>query len=316
MGNTSATVRHYDAETARRGVFRHLLPLPGYPKLIWEHRFMVANFFRRELLGRFRGSVLGIFWVLVQPVFMFAVYFMVFGMLFGNWKWGMPPDPGFALYLFSGMIAFQALIEGTSGACTVVVGNSNLVKKVAFPSELLPVPGVMVAMTVYLVGAGVCLIAGLLTSIFMPPGLLQPGPMLLLLPLVMLVQFVMTLGIGLLLANLQVFARDVNHLWRIIGMAWMFLSPVFWFPFMMREKFAGMGGWFADLFFALNPAYPLLQANRIVLGAVDSEVVGRGVVRFGNFWGELGVASLWALFFLALGYSVFMSRRHKFADLV
>jgi lipopolysaccharide transport system permease protein len=158
----------YSAETARHTVLASLLPVAGYPLMIWRHRYLVHNFFRRDLLGRFRGSSLGLFWVLVHPIVMFVVYYLVFGYLFGNPKTGNAPTPDYALYLFSGVIAFTALNEGITRSCTCVVDNGNLVKKVAFPSELLPVPLIMVSLVVYLVGALVCVCVGLTYGVLAP----------------------------------------------------------------------------------------------------------------------------------------------------
>jgi len=306
-------VKTYSAETARHTVLASLVPVVRYPLEIWRHRYLVHNFFRRELLGRFRGSSLGLFWVLVHPIVMFAVYYLVFGYLFGNPKTGVGPGREYALYLFSGVIAFTALNEGVTRSCTCVVDNGNLVKKVAFPSELLPVPLILVSLVVYVVGALVCLGVGLAY------GVLAPGWSLLLLPVVLLIQFVMTLGIGLFLANAYVFARDTSHLWSIASMAWMFLTPVFWFPHALEGPIAES----IKQAFAWNPAYPLLQAHRIVLGAQSVKYSKEvdGVTKdltsdLGYLGDHLLYASLWALGFLCLGYAVFMSRRHKYADLV
>src|SRR5690606_26180747 len=120
-------VRHYDAATARRGMLSHLPSLLLYPLRIWQNRFMVQNFLRRDLMGRFHGSFLGIYWLLAQPLFQFVVYFFVFGILFGNYKTGQLPDAYFAVFLFSGVIGFHALMETTSQACSIVVDNGNLV---------------------------------------------------------------------------------------------------------------------------------------------------------------------------------------------
>ncbi|MGE3174497.1 MAG: ABC transporter permease [Planctomycetota bacterium] len=314
MQTSTTLVRHYDAATAPRGMFKHLEPILGYPGVVWEHRNLVFNFYRRELLGRFRGSMLGSFWVLIQPMFMFLVYFMVFGVLFGQQKWGEPPDPNFAFYLFSGMISFQAVNEGTSNNCGSIVGNANLVKKVAFPSEVLPIPGTLVTIVVYLVGVlvfllawGVCQLFGLSTPA------IQPGWMLLLLPLTLVVQFAMILGIGLFLANLNVFARDVKMLWQIFTMGWLFLSPVFWMPYIMEGR---MGDTLSQVLFHANPVFPLIMAQRITLGATDAVVASGHTVQFGSFWVHMAVASVWSVFFLLLGYALFMSRKHKYADLV
>jgi lipopolysaccharide transport system permease protein len=287
-------------------MLRHLSFVLGYPAIVVRHRYLVANFFRRELLGRFRGSFLGLFWVLVHPIFLFVIYYLVFGLLFGNWKRGEPPDPSFAIYLFSGVVAFQALIEATARSCTSVVENGNLVKKVAFPSELLPLHSCLLATVVYLVGASVCFVAGV------GFGVLHPGWSLLCLPLVLLVQFILALGLGLLLANLQVFARDTSHLWSIVATSWLFVSPVFWYPNLLTAKF-GSG---AETLFALNPAHHLLQAHRIALGARDTALPNGEVIAFGNLWEHLLWSGAWALGLLVLGHTAFMSRRHKFADLV
>ena len=312
MSNT-AEIRTYDAATAPRGAFRFVTSLLHYPQTVWDNRFLVHNFFRRELLGRFRGSLFGAFWVVAQPLFMFLVYYLVFGMLIGNWKWGTAPDPNFAFYLFSGVIVFSALNEGTTGACASIVGNGNLVKKVRFPSEVLPVHIAAVSCVIFLVGALVFLLARLVCGMldFAVPSV-QPGASLLYLPLTTIVQFVMTLGIGLFLANLYVFARDIRHLWQIFVTAWLFLSPVFWQPHMLANKFPGV----AQTFFAVNPAYSLIMAQRIALGATDATITSDQVVEFGDFWTHIGRASLWAAFFLLIGYCTFMSRKHKYADLV
>jgi len=292
--------RTYDTDTAPRGMLRHVLPLLGYPSLVWRNRFMIHNFFRRELMSRFHGSFLGAWWMLAQPLFLFTVYYLVFGMLFGNWRWGDPPDPNFAIYLFSGIIVFHALVEATSSCLNAITANGNLVKKVAFPSELLVVPTAMISIVLYGVGAVVCLALG---TVF---GVLEPGWMLLTLPLILAAQFAFTVGFGLFLANLNVFIRDVSQLWRILTMAWIFISPIFWMPSRLVDKFEG--SILPDLMFTLNPAFPLLMCHRIALGSTLPEL--------GEFWPQLGVLSLWAVFFLVLGYASFMNNKHKYADVV
>ena len=290
-------VRHYDAATAPRGPLRHLKSLIGYPALIWRNRYMLQNSMRRDLLERVHGSFLGVYWILLQPMFQFALYFVVFGLLYGD------PEQDrvkFAIYLFTGVIVFLSLIESTTQSCTTILDNGNLVKKVAFPSEVLPIHIGLVSIVTYIVGAAVCLVVGMST------GVLHPGWLLLAMPLVLLVQFVMTIGIGLMLANLYVFVRDVGQVWRIFAIAWQFLSPVFWHPDLVEKSAIGPSGlWYLA---NLNPAYPLIMSHRLALGMTDAEL--------GDFWTQLGIAAVWATFFLVLGYSTFMASKHKYADLV
>jgi lipopolysaccharide transport system permease protein len=289
-------VRNYDAATAAQGAWRHVLGIFGYPVLVWRNRFMVQNFLRRDLMNRVNGSFLGVGWMLLQPMFLFAVYFLVFGVFFD--RTGQGPDAAFAIYLFSGVIVFHALAEATTQCCTLIVDNGNLVKKVAFPAEALLVPVAASSIVTYLVGAIVCLVAGLAT------GVARPGWLLLAWPLVIATQFLFVLGVGLVLANLYVFVRDIAQLWRIVVMAWMFLSPVFW----GEDQLGSLPEWARTALTAVNPAFPLIQAHRLVLGGDPAHL--------GAFWPQYGVATAWAAGVFVLGYAVFMSRKHKYSDLI
>ena len=295
-----SSARTFDAADQKQGIFRNLQALADYPSAILHNRYMVQNFFRRELMGRFHGSFLGAWWMLVQPLFMFAVYYLVFGMLFDR---GGGKNAEYALYLFSGVIMFHALVEATSTCCNIIVSNNNLVKKVAFPSEVLPVHVAMISVVIYLVGAVVCIAVGLITGVF------APGLTILALPLVLVIQFVMVIGIGLLLANANVFVRDVGQMWRIFSMAWMFLSPVFWTPDMLF-KTMGPDSIIPSIMMNGNPAYPIIMAQRIALAG---EIPGKGMF---DFWGNLGVAAIWALAFLIIGFTTFVANKHKHADIV
>lgn len=270
-----------------------------YPRRIWRHHLLVQNFFRRELFGRFRGSVLGVFWVLIQPIFLFSIYFFVFAFMFST-KFGGSTGPAFAVYMLSGLLVVTSYMEATTRSCTVVVENGNLVKKVAFPCELLPVHLVGVSTMVFLVGVVVLMVIGLST------GTMAPDARILLWPFVVVVQVVFSLGVGLTLACVHVFMRDASHLWGLLGQAWMFLSPTFWY-------LEGDGGLLQKSELAawlrINPLYPLMQAHRLALGVTPGAVDG-------TLGEHLLVASAWAVAFIVFGHALFMSRREKFADLV
>jgi lipopolysaccharide transport system permease protein len=263
-------VRTYDADTASPSVLRHALTIHRYPALVWQHRYMVQNFFRRELMTRVNGSLLGVGWLLLQPLFLFAVYYTVFGFLFGGRSADGAASVGFALYLFSGVIAWQAFAEATTAAGALIVDNGNLVKKVAFPSEVLPIPTTLVSISTWLVGVAVVWVSWAVCALCgIEVATMQLSWNMLMLPIVILIQFAMILGIGLFLANLYVFVRDIRHIYGIVTMVWMFLSPVFWAPATVIEK---LGQETADLIFACNPAYSLVMSQCMVLGATDATI--------------------------------------------
>ena len=306
--DSESTYRYVAAEVPR-GFLRHAFPLHRYPLQAWKSRTLVWNFFQREMLGNFRGSIGGMYWVLVQPLFQFVIYFAVFGVVMAGR--GSLEGPLFAFYLFSGILMFNAVQGGPSGSLRSVLQNGNLVKKVAFPCELLPLTPVLVAGVTYLIGCVVLLVIGLLA------GQVAIGWSFLAWPLVFGCMMGFCIGFGLLLAGVNVFARDVMHLYQVLAQAWFFGSPVFWDVEMIQEKAEGFGvGWVIDLM-VLNPAYCLLLAQRQVFGIGWQLTPERYAQTFPlSLGGNLLVSGLWALFMLLVGYGFFMSRKHKFADLV
>lgn len=303
MTPAPAQIHTYYAHTRRRGVVAHLASLLDYPAKVWRHHLLVQNFFRRELLGRFRGSLLGIGWVLLQPLFLFTLYFLVFGFMFGTrLAIGAGPSPDFAVYMLSGVLVVTAFLEATGRACTVVVDNGNLVKKVAFPCELLPVHVGAVAMAVFLVGTGLLLAIGLST------GLVRLDGNFALWPLALAVHWAMALGFGLALACIYVFMRDIAYVWGMIGQALMLLSPTFyWLRGPHNDGLASKLSWADSL--TWTPLYSLVQCHRHCLGVTPEWLDG-------TVWSHLGVSALWAVAAVLIGHALFMSRREKFADLV
>jgi lipopolysaccharide transport system permease protein len=197
---------------------------------LWRNRELIGQMARREVVGRYRGSMLGIAWSLFHPLLMLAVYTFVFSVVFPS-RWGTAvagaaPEGGsgrmqFAIVLFAGMIVHALFAEVLNRAPGLVVGNVNFVKKVVFPLEILPAVTAgaalfhaLVSLLVLLGGVAVCTGAVPWTAVFVP---------LVLLPLV-----VLTLGFAWLLASLGVYLRDVGQTIGILTAVLMFLSPVFY----------------------------------------------------------------------------------------
>ncbi|MCA8943107.1 MAG: ABC transporter permease [Planctomycetes bacterium] len=304
------TTEHYSAETANTSLLHYAARTPEYARTLRERRSLLWNFVHRDLLGRFKGSLFGVFWVLIQPIFLFVVYFAIFGILFAP-RLEEGPDKLFALYMFSGILIFTAIQEATNASLTSIVNNANLVKKVKFPCELMPLVPAIVAAAVLVVGCLVLVVAGLLI------GGLVFDARLLYFP-VLIVAFVgMTGGMGLLLAGANVFVRDIAHLYRIFTSAWFFLSPIFWRLDQVESKFSEIGMGWLSYALMLNPAFPIVMAQRQVFGIGDSLPPAEYAADFPwSLTTNVLVSLAWAVFFLVVGYGFFKSRRHKFADLV
>jgi lipopolysaccharide transport system permease protein len=191
---------------------------------LWRNRALILQLTRRDVIGRYQGSAMGLAWSFFNPVLMLMVYTIVFSEIFKS-RWGglggNDSKTLFALVLFVGMIVLNLFSEVVNRAPGLILSNVNYVKKVVFPLEILPVVAMAAALFHSLVSLAVLLVAFALfngyvnwSAIFLP---------LVLLPLV-----VLTTGLAWILASLGVFLRDVGQTIGIITSLLMFLSPVFY----------------------------------------------------------------------------------------
>ena len=258
---------------------------------IVRNRSLVAALIRREVLGRYRGSMMGILWSFFNPVFMLAVYTFVFSVVFkARWNSGSDSKTEFALVLFAGLLVFNLFSECLNRASGLVLANINYVKKVVFPLEVLP----WVSLGAALFHACVSLIVWLLTYCLFY-GL--PQPTLLLLPLVWLPLLMLTLGLSWALASLGVYLRDVAQLVGLATTVLMFVSPIFYPSSALPSQYR--------IVLLLNPLSPIIEMTRDVL-----------------FWGRLPDLTILGLYLLAtalaawLGFYMFQKTRKGFADVL
>lgn len=218
----------------------------------WSNRRLIWQMSRREVIGRYRGSIMGLAWSFFNPVFMLAVYTFVFSVVFkARWNTGGDSKTEFALVLFAGLIVFNLFTECVNRAPSLIISNVNYVKKVVFPLEILPWIALGSAMFHALVSLGVWLIAYLI--LFGVPHIT-----VLLLPLVILPLLLFIMGLTWILASLGVYLRDVSQFIGIVTTVLMFLSPVFY-------PASSLPGKYRDLML-LNPLTPAIeQASRCAL---------------------------------------------------
>lgn len=192
-------------------------------KSIIKNKSLIYSLAKREVIGRYRGSVMGLMWSFFNPLLMLVIYTFVFSVVFkAHWTGGGTSKTEFALVLFSGLLVFNILAESLNRAPGLILSNVNYVKKVIFPLEVLPVVAMLSTLFHFMISLLVWLIFYLI--FFGMPHLSIIELPVILLPLVLL-----TLGVSWFLASLGVYLRDVGQIISVVTTILMFLSPIF-FP--------------------------------------------------------------------------------------
>lgn len=200
-------------------------------KSIWKNRRLILSLIKRDVISRYRGSVMGLMWSFFNPVLMLAVYTFVFSAVFkARWAGGTDSKTEFALVLFAGLIVFNLFSECLNRAPSLILGNTNYVKKVIFPLEVLPVIALGGAIFHFSISLLVWLVFYLIFF-----GI--PHATIILLPIVVAPILLMTLGFSWLLAALGVYLRDVSQIVGAITMVLMMLSPIFYPVDMLPEAY-------------------------------------------------------------------------------
>lgn len=257
----------------------------------WRNRNLIRALVKREVVGRYRGSIMGILWSFFNPLFMLAVYTFVFGVVF-NSRWSSESDSKteFALVLFAGLIVFNLFAECINRSPTLILSNANYVKKVVFPLEILPWVAFGSAFFHSLVSCIVWVIAYILLF-----GI--PNATILLLPIVLMPLLFFIIGISWWLASLGVYLRDASQFVGIVVNVLMFLTPIFYPVSALPESVRN--------FLFVNPLATVVEQVREVM-----------------FWGKYPDLTRFAaclaggLIVAWLGFVWFQKTRKGFADVI
>lgn len=183
---------------------------------VWRYRELLMNLVRKELKVKYKDSILGFFWTLLNPALQIVVFSFVFGVLF---KAAMPK---FAIFMICGLLPWTFFTNAVSGGCGAVVGNSQLVNKVWFPREILPLASIGAAMVHWFLQSIVLVIALAIVHI---------GPAIeylwLLIPAI-LVLVTFSAALGIMLSAINVYLRDTQHLLELVLLAWFWATPIVW----------------------------------------------------------------------------------------
>ncbi len=212
---------------------------------LWNYREMIASLVQRDLKSRYKGSVLGFLWMFLNPLLQLCVYTIVFSTIM---RMGIEK---FYLFLFVALVPWIFFSTCLSGGTTVIIGQQDMVKKIYFPREVLPIAYTTSQFVNMLLSFIVIFIVVFFSGIAIDP------VALLYLPIIMLIEYVLALGVTLLVSSLTVYLRDLQQIMGIVSMAWMYMTPVIYSVDMIPDEFVNL--------FYLNPMTTITIAYRDIL---------------------------------------------------
>jgi lipopolysaccharide transport system permease protein len=260
---------------------------------LWGNRDLLRQFAVRYFQQRYRGTHLGIVWAVMLPLLMLSVYAFVFNFVLSA-RFGVSgdePRSHYVVMLFCGLTVYTVFSDTLIRSCSIVLENPAYVKKVVFPTEVLPPAQLAASLLVGSIGVALTVIGA---WVFIGP----PSWTVILFPVVLVPLVLLALGFGWFLASLGVFVRDVaNIVGLLVGQMLIFLSPVFFSLEQLPSPWREVASW--------NPLSPILDGAR--------KVVVRGEM---PDWAGLGAVTLLGLVVMQLGYAWFMKSKRGFADVL
>jgi len=269
--------------------------LPKKTVDLWRHRELLLTLIKKELKVKYKNSVLGFVWSMLNPLLVLIVFSLVFGYI-------LKPDPSlrpFAVFLLSGLIPWNLFNNSLGASVTSIIGAAGLIKKVNFPREILPLSAV---------GANV--FHSFLEMIVLLSFLVVLGfPLssyLVFLPLVILLELVLIVGLALIVSSINVYFRDVQHFLGIILMVWFWLTPIVYpikifFNAHIPERYPLL----FKIYYYMNPLRPVIASSQ-------------SIVFFHKFpdFAMMGMLLIFSLLLLIVAYYFFARAEGSFAERV
>lgn len=251
-------------------------------KEIYTYRHMLFTLVKQDINGRYKGSIFGFLWTLLNPLFMLLVYSIVFQFVFRS------DIENYPIYLFICLMPWNAFNNMIGAGTTCVSNNASILKKVYFPREVLPLSVVISNTIQYLFSVVIIFIALLVSGV----GISWYA---LLLPVVVLVQITFAFGLILMLSAANVYVRDVQYMMNPIMMIWMYASPILYSITMVPEKWLWL--------YKLNPMVSILQGYQNIL--YDQTLPD---------FKSLGIVFLVSIVICIIGYIIFNKLQRRFAE--
>lgn len=247
----------------------------------WSFKELLKQLVIRDIKLKYRRSYLGYIWSILNPLMLMLVLVIVFSNLF---KFDIP---NFPVYLLSGQILFNFMVEATSVSVTSITGNAALLKKTYVPKYIFTVSKVISSLVNLLFSLVALLVVIIYTNTAISLHVFW-------LPIIVIQIFLFSLGIGMLLASLTVFFRDIQYLWGVLLTMWTYFTPIFYPVTIIPDEYLG-------IYKNINPMYWYIEQFRTVILQASSPDINSVLLGF-----------LTAICFLLLGTYVFNKKQNEF----
>lgn len=249
-------------------------------KEFMRYQFLLSELVKRGIVLKYRRSYLGLAWTLLEPLLNMIVLTFVFGTLFGN------SDKSYPVYILSGRLLYSCFSQSTKAALRSIRANRAMINKVYVPKYMYPLSSVMYSYVIFTFSLIVLAVVALVLGVWPTWGILTIW-----IPLLLL--FLFSLGVGMIMATLGVYFRDMEYLWDVGLTLLMYLCAIFYYP----DRFMAKGlGWVLEI----NPLYCIIAMFRDAL--------------YGNSMNltYLVYAGIWAVVTLFIGTTVFSKKQNEF----
>ena len=258
-----------------------------FKKLLLQ-RHLIWNFVLRDLKSRYVGSFMGIFWSVIHPIVLLVCYTFVFSVVFKIRPYSTATD-NFAIFLFCGILPWLYFQDTVLRSCTSIVEHGHLIKKTRFPSEILPISYVISNLIMHLIGVAILVVVLIALGLF--------GWTIVFLPVYLLLLMVMALGLGWLMACLQVFLRDTVQILTVVLVFWFWCTPIFY----AVEKVPRV----LQPWIRLNPLTSVVEGYRSVL--LEHQIPSLS---------GLALLAVYAVILFVIGGSAFRRTKREFVDVL
>lgn len=253
-------------------------------KELYDYRQMIFSLVRKDLRGRYKGSVLGFLWTFINPLFQLLVYTIAFSFILPS------PIEKYYLHLFVALIPWIFFSSSVQGGANSIIASKDLVSKIYFPREVIPISYVTSCFVNMLLSFIIIFLVVIVSGVGINP------LAMLCLPVIMIVEYIMVLGMAMLFSAITVFFRDMEHILSIITMAWIYLTPVL-YPINMIENKT------IQKLFYINPMTSVIVAYRDVLYYAKVPDLSTLLIAFG-----------FGILILFIGFFVFSKLKRHFAE--